>query len=379
MPNGSNKTKSRRRLKKAEISRISLVPRGANQMPVFYKSEDDGNSFDFQTLLKLDKMEESGELLSIVYAPEIRDSHGDIASADVIKDMAYRFAQNGLGEIDLRHDGKELSKEQAWVAESFLVQKDDARFGGMKDYSGNEIPSLEGAWATLIKIEDPQIRKLFTEGKWNGVSMHGGGIFQEDDTIDKADRNRLQDLIDKLASHLGLSKGHASHNLSISGDIEMDKSELIALLKENNEGLVAGISKAFADAIKPVEKAAAPIEKTEEKPAAKAAPVFKGDISKQEDIRLFSYQKQRYEIEKSMDATDPESVLQASEQLADLDKDFEDIAELRKSTPPARRRAAPSNAGERDNHFSGIDKEEASCIEAGKKMAAAVNKSRGLN
>ena len=55
-------------------------------------------------------------------------------------------------EIDLRHDEKPLSKDQAYVAETFIVQKDDPRFAGMKDYNGFDV-QIEGDWGVDIKIE----------------------------------------------------------------------------------------------------------------------------------------------------------------------------------------------------------------------------------
>jgi flagellar biosynthesis GTPase FlhF len=154
-----------RKIKKAKISFISLVPAGANKMPVIYK--EDG-TMEMQTL---SKMQEDGELLAVVYVPGLVDADGDYADAKVIKEMAHDFLQNSR-KIDLRHNGQSLSANQAYLAESFIVAKGDERFKDFKDYDGNPV-DVTGSWAVVIKVEDPELRKLYREGQWNGVSMFG--------------------------------------------------------------------------------------------------------------------------------------------------------------------------------------------------------------
>ena len=119
-----------RRIKHATISFISLVPRGANQLPVLYKSEDQTAKFD--CIVKDDRFAEEGLLTAIVYAPETVDSQGDIASAAVIKQMAHDYVRN-VGAVDVRHNTNALPREKVSVVESFIIQKDDERFSGLKD------------------------------------------------------------------------------------------------------------------------------------------------------------------------------------------------------------------------------------------------------
>jgi hypothetical protein len=157
----------RRRIKKARAQFISLVPRGANGLTCLYKSAD--STVTFGPLSKFD--EERGEMLAVVYAPEVRDSQGDIASADVIKEMAYASAREGV-ELDIRHDNKPVGKERAFIAEKFIVQKGDQRFAGWKDYQGRAV-DVTGGWAIVAKIDDPALRKLYKDGGWNGVSLQG--------------------------------------------------------------------------------------------------------------------------------------------------------------------------------------------------------------
>ena len=156
----------KRRIKKATVRFISLVPQGANKLPVIVK--EDGY-FEVGLLTKAN--EEKRELLALVYAPEFRDSQGDIASAEVVKEMAHSF-QKGGGQLDIRHDGKPLERDKAFVAETFIVQKNDPRFDGFQDRDGNPVNS-EGAWGVVIKIEDDSIWNLYKEGGWAGVSLAG--------------------------------------------------------------------------------------------------------------------------------------------------------------------------------------------------------------
>ena len=75
-----------RRFRKAKINFVSLVPLGANQMPTIFKEGAAGDNLEMSLLVKEAKTRiEKGELLACVYAPEIRDSQGDIASAEVIR------------------------------------------------------------------------------------------------------------------------------------------------------------------------------------------------------------------------------------------------------------------------------------------------------
>lgn len=181
----------RRRIKKANVKFISLVPKGANMLPVLYKEADQG--VEFRALSKLD--EDRGELLAVVYAPEIRDSQGDIASAEVIKQMAYDAAKNGV-EIDIRHDGKPVGKDRAYIAEKFIVQKGDPRFADFKDYQGRPV-DVTGGWAVVVKIEDPALRKLYREGAWNGVSLFGSAEVE----IEKSQAD-VDSLVDDLARRI---------------------------------------------------------------------------------------------------------------------------------------------------------------------------------
>jgi len=246
-----------RRIKSAKITFISLVPRGANQLPVLYKSEDQTAKFD--CLVKDDRFAEHGELTAVVYAPETMDSQGDIASAEVIKGMAHDYVRN-IGAVDVRHNTQALPREKVTVVESFIIQKGDPRFSDLKDYSGRPVDAT-GGWGVVIKVDDPDLRRLYREGHWNGVSMFGPAIVEP---ISKS----AEPFADALAKRLA-----AGHNNSSKED-DMDIKELEAALAKSNETLLAGLVKA----LKPEEKPA-----TEQKPTLVKVE-FEGDPTNVEDI-----------------------------------------------------------------------------------------------
>jgi hypothetical protein len=352
-----------RRIKKASVKFISFVPRGANQLPVLYKGED--QTVEILSLTKaLTGFDEQGELLNVVYTPEHRDQHGDIASAEVIKDMAYEFSKNG-GSLDIKHDGKVLTKEQAYVAESFLVQPNDPRFDNYKDYSGNPV-DVTGAWATVIKIADEKIRKLFSEQKWNGVSFAGPAVLElgkEEETIRKA--------LDLYQQSLK------------QGTPDMTPQEMAALFAQNNLALVSAIKEAVA----PVATKETPVEKKETvDPLA-----FVGDKLNKEDVRKHLANVERARLADTVDFADPRAVenylvsLESKEdaeisKIADP-KDRE-IAVLKRQLNKAEGRSnapvgssnAPAPATE---DATNLTKEEKAGWDIGERMASIINTKNG--
>ena len=309
-----------RRLKKAFIKYISLVPKGANKLPVIYK--EDGN-YEFNTVIKQsDNFDELGELTAIVYAPEKIDSQGDIASANVIKEMAYSFSKDGNG-VDMRHDGKVLSKDKAYVAESFIVQKGDARFDGMQDYAGEDV-DVTGGWAVVIKIDDPSLRTLFKNGEWDGVSMAGTAQVEQE----KEEVLTLK------------SMAAAIKNLFTSkeDDTDMDKKELQEALEASNKALAAEIVKALAPKEEIIEvdmKDPVAVQKHLDslKPKDEPkddTPEFKGDILKSEDVKAHALALKIHVLKKATDMKDPEAILKLHDaikklQAEDSPEDADDV------------------------------------------------------
>ena len=357
----------RRRIVKAEVKFISLVPRGANQLSTLYKSDtSDETYFDLKTIVKgFD--DEKGELTAVVYAPELRDSQGDVASAEVIKDAMYRAAQSGF-DIDIRHDGKAVPRERAYVAESFIIQKGDPRFVGLKDYSGKPVDPT-GGWGVVFKIEDQALRTLYKSGEWNGVSMGGKAIFE----------------IEKETE---------------TGDITMTAEELKKAMDDNNKALGAAIASAVSDSLTKTLTEAGVIKKAEDKPAAKPkAKPFTGPFTPA-GIKKHALMVQKNEITENIDFTDPASVTEAAEAIEKIDAELAEftkaddgnaskikalesqIASLRKASNQS---AGGSGSGNKKDEirdpFIGLEKtdedDNAALAAAGSRMAQLMNGTLG--
>lgn len=351
-----------RRIKSAKITFISLVPRGANQLPVLYKSEDQTAKFD--CLVKDDRFAEHGELTAVVYAPETVDSQGDIASAEVIKQMAHEYVR-GMGAVDVRHNTQALPREKVTVVESFIIQKGDERFAAMKDYSGRPVDAT-GGWGVVIKVDDPELRRLYREGHWNGVSMFGPAIVEP---ISKS----AESIADALAKRLAAGTTNTK-------EADMDIKELEAALAKANgslaETIVAGLVKALTPA-KPDEKAT--VAKIE----------FEGDPSNVEDIA-----KHEAKLEAALVKwDDPRSVAAYREKLAkraadasknskegksaELLKAEADLALAQAELARVQKGSNQGSGGDKPNQErTDVSKEVAAGFSTGSRMAQFINGSK---
>ena len=350
-----------KRLKKARIQFITLCPRGKNLMPVLYKAD---GTVAFDALTKA--TEDAGELTNIVYAVETPDSDEHLASAEVIKDMAHAFQKEG-GQIDIRHDGKPVSSDKAYVAESFIVQKGDPRFADYKDYDDNPVDAT-GAWATVIKIEDPALRQLYRDGEWNGVSMQGTGLL----TVEKADET--DSLLQKILKAIGLKSPTNDE------DVDMKNEELQALLKQDREVLVAELTKILKPEPKKEEVKKEEVKKEDEAPTL--------DLTDIKAVREHAEKLEKEEAAKNFDLTDPKAVRELADKLAkeeaeklekaeadDSDEVKELKAELRKAEGRSNKDVDENDT--KDESLEDFTKEEISAIETGSRMAKFNNTAAG--
>lgn len=338
-----------RRIKKANVHFISLCPRGANQLPTMYKEYKDGDAlpdgfskkpgageipFTFDgNLVKSQELLDKGEVLAVVYAPDLPDSDGEMASAEVIEEAKRTFAKNGF-QLDLRHNNKALSKADAYLVDNFTIQKGDPRFAGMKDYQGNPV-DVSGGWGVLIKIENPELQELYRSGQWAGVSM--GGTYLPEPDLNKAEETLLGRFLKLLDKHLPSSN---------KGDIDVDKTELAQMLKENNQELARTISAELAKALKP-EGTQDSKAKTEEKPVAKESkteekPLNKADLKA---VRAHRLKLEKEKLQEGVDWDDAESVAEYEARLEAFEKEHPEASAPAASTSS---RIKPSNQGGAD-------------------------------
>lgn len=373
---------AKRRFTKANINFLSLCPRGVNRLPVIYKSED--KSLNLDTIVKADEhFDDNGELTAVVYAPELRDSEGDIASAKVIKEAMYEAARNGVS-IDMRHNEKALPKTSAFIAESFIVQKGDARFDDMKDYHGNKV-DVSGAWAVVIKVEDATLRKQYKSGEWNGISM-GGTAAVEMEKSEGTVSNIADEVVARLAKILNPSIGKDTN--------EMTDKELKDVLAANNDTLAEKIATAVAKAVKSGE-VTAPVVK--EKPEDGKGHVLTAPVLKSEDmlnpakVKAHQLAVKKHKLALACDFNDDKSVETYLAEIAKLDgttteavvEKSDEVKELERQLAEANKRSnqpvgkEDAGAGTENKGTAKVTKEE-ELFAAGRKLGSTINKSRGF-
>lgn len=319
-----------KRIKAANITYLSLVPRGATQLGVLYK--DDSGSVEVAGLAK--SLGE-GRLLAAVYVPDLEDAHGDFADdPKVIEQMAHTFLKNGA-KLDVLHNEETLSKTSAFVAESFIIQKGDERFKDLKTLDGRSVDAT-GGWGAIIKIEDPQLQSLYADNRWNGVSMFGPAIVE----------------------YLSKSKEEP----------EMTPEEIAALVTKTVSGLKAELTTEVTNVVKSLIPA----------PPAKKELTVTYDPSKPDTLEtaMTELRKQQIvELAKSVDFSDPQQVKEFSEKCAKLGvapsgeskgSVNEQISALRKqidaltkqATKDQKRSSQPSGDNNRNEGGNGSDDDE---------------------
>jgi hypothetical protein len=352
------------RIKKARIQFITLCPRGRNQMPVLYKAD---GTVAFDALTKA--TEDAGELTNIVYAAERPDTDDHLASAEVIKDMAHAFQKDG-GQIDIRHDGKAVGADKAYVAESFIVQKGDPRFEDYTDYDGKPVDAT-GAWATVIRIDDPELRRLYREGEWNGVSMQGPGLL----TMEKADEDTTPNWFTKFQNKLLTAVGLGV--TTNDDEVDMKKQELEEVFEKE--------FKKLAEILKPEKEEV----KTEEKVIVKEDE-DKLDLTDIKAVREHAAKLEKEEAAKNFDPTDAKAVRELADKLAkeeadaiekaeadDSDEVKELKADLRKAELKVGSKQTADSDEDKDESLEDFTKEEVLAIDTGSRMAAFNNEAAG--
>lgn len=313
---------AKRRITSAKVTHVSLVSRGANKLPVLMKS---GGRVEFSMLFKAS--EDEGLLHALVYVPEENgavDTEGDVAPRSVVKQMAHGFIANGA-HLDIEHDLNVLPAEQASVAETFLVQKGDKRFEGWVDNYGKPVDATD-AWAMVIKLSDPGLRKAVKDGRIAGVSLFG------------------------LAEVEPITK-----STSILED--MNEAQLKALLDQRDAALLEAITKAVAPKA-PV----APAPVTPPAPPALEVVAIKFEGNPLDPKAVAAHKEKLFlaslDLSKSADVEKLETYLAA------------------KTAKPAPG-AAPSNQPAGDPPAPVTEKTEAELMKAGSEFGKKVNKLAG--
>lgn len=318
------KRKAKRRILKGMIDYISLCPAGANELSTIYKAAD-GKESEVHLCCLSKYMTEQGEIINVVYAPEMVDDQGDVASAAVIKDFAHDFMRRG-GQIDIKHNEQAVDKNDAFIAESTIIQKGDERFHNVKDIDG-DVVDVTGGWGTIIKVNSEDLRAKYRSGEWGGVSMGGAMYYKRASKDDNDDSNLVKLLKELVFGKNNVNKANMENDMPLTKEDEVKIGEIAA----------TAVTKAMEDAAKVAEEKAAEVAKIakekKEKEEAEAPkglgyvkPVLK-DAPSDEDILRFRKEKAIFDLQAKVDPEDDLAVLtfqKAAKEIAQAEK-LEDV------------------------------------------------------
>jgi len=209
----------KRKLKKVDVSFISLVGKGANNKTIIWKSKD--NTGDYSRIIPIAKVNNDERMVyGIVYSPDEVDSQGDTATAETIKEMAYSFMKSQkTTQIDKQHD---FEAGQGFVAESWLTKASDPLFPS----------SPEGSWAVGIKVENDETWELVKSGEITGLSLAGTAVVEE--VADQSFLSKLKKML--FEGEVAKSgKVFSKNNLTKLKSIQTTLSELISQVEAEGE------------------------------------------------------------------------------------------------------------------------------------------------
>lgn len=130
------------------------------------KKEDNstGEAFSFEVDIFKAQIEE-GLIYGVVYAPNVKDTHGDFTSKAEIENAAHNFLPNSVMN-DLHED----NNPEVEVVESFIAPCDFHYGDGV---SMDRDVVLKGSWVLVSKVLDPELKGAIERGERTGYSLEG--------------------------------------------------------------------------------------------------------------------------------------------------------------------------------------------------------------
>lgn len=233
----TNTLKAVRRILKASITRIALCKSPVNQLGVLVKSQSDASPFSIAGFAKAGI---EGTLIGVVYAPELPDSEGDVASAEVIKEAAWDYLRHSRA-LEIEHFGAVLAPEKVSVVESFIVSKaGDARLDSILPRD-----KQPGAWAVVLKIDDPALKTAVANGDIAGLSMFGDALFER---VTKSQPEPESDTMNEIQMAALVKSIADATALAVSTSLANAEAARVAKAQADAEAEAARVAKAQADA-----------------------------------------------------------------------------------------------------------------------------------
>jgi hypothetical protein len=129
--------------------------------------DEDSEQSSVEKRIEIEILKASDEeqtVSGVVLQPEVVDAHGDIMSADVIKQAAYGFLQNFNRTTKLGVQHSTFPKGKLALVESYIAPNGIVL--GAKTVR-------QGSWIMTVKVLDADIWKKVKDGKIGGFSIGG--------------------------------------------------------------------------------------------------------------------------------------------------------------------------------------------------------------
>lgn len=165
-----------RQLKQLKVTHVSYVDKAANQTEFFLTKSADKPNFTKEVQLVTKADDPQKLVYGVVYAPDVKDSHGDFADAETIEKAAHEFMAN-FQQIDKQHD---FTTNAGQIVESYIAPV---------DMTFDETTIAKGTWVLVTKATD-EIWENVQKGELTGYSLAGTAEVEE---IEKA----TKDIFDK--------------------------------------------------------------------------------------------------------------------------------------------------------------------------------------
>lgn len=210
-----------RELKNVNVTHVSFVDKAANKKKFFLTKSADKSDPVFETTVRtITKADDPQKLVyGVVYEPDVKDAHDDFMTADEIEKAAHGFMQN-YQQIDKQHD---FEAGAGTVVQSYIAPCDlDV---------GETI--AKGSWVLVTKATD-EIWESIQKGEFTGYSLAG--------TAEPIEKQTENGLINEFKSFM--------------------KSFFNTQKQEDEEMKIEDITKAFTDALQPVNERLENLEKS---------------------------------------------------------------------------------------------------------------------
>ncbi len=117
-------------------------------------------------------IEEEQTVSGVVLKPETTDAQGDIYSADVIREAAFKFLANYNKDTKLGHQHKDFKN---WRDRFALVES----YVAPHDFVLGDTIVTTGSWVMTVKVLDSKIWEMVKAGKITGFSIGGKARVQK--------------------------------------------------------------------------------------------------------------------------------------------------------------------------------------------------------